>query len=63
MPNIGKIIQIIGPVVDVQFAQNLPAIYNALTLTRKDKGVLTFEVEQQLNSTDVRTIALGPTEG
>lgn len=63
MPNIGKIIQIIGPVVDVQFVENLPAIYNALTLTRKDKGVLTFEVEQQLNSTDVRTIALGPTEG
>ena len=59
----GRIIQIIGPVVDVQFDDHLPEIYNALQLTKKDKTVLTFEVEQQLSENEVRCIALGPTEG
>lgn len=60
----GTITRIIGPVVDVEFAaQELPAIYNALKLTREDGTVLTFEVEQQLSQTVVRCIALGSTDG
>lgn len=60
---IGHITQIIGPVIDVQFTDHIPAIYNALHLTRADGTILTLEVEQQLTGGEVRTIALGPTEG
>lgn len=60
---IGHISQIIGPVVDVAFDNHLPEIFNALTLTKEDQSVLTLEVEQQLSETEVRCIALGPTEG
>lgn len=63
MKHTGTITQIIGPVVDVTFSSNLPKIYDALKLTREDGHVLTLEVEQQLDDTTVRTIALGPTEG
>lgn len=63
MNNTGNIVQIIGPVVDVHFDSNLPKIYDALKLTRKDGSVLTLEVEQQLDEHTVRSIALGPTEG
>jgi F-type H+-transporting ATPase subunit beta len=60
----GVITQIIGPVVDVEFAPNQnPALLNALTLTRDNGEVLTLEVEQQLSTTEVRCIALGPTDG
>jgi len=59
----GIIKQIVGPVVDIEFSGQLPKIYEALHLTKEDKSVLTFEVEQQLNTNTVRTIALGPTEG
>lgn len=61
--NKGTITQIIGPVVDVQFEESVPNIYDALTLTRKDGSLLYFEVEQQLPGNLVRTIAMGPTEG
>jgi F-type H+-transporting ATPase subunit beta len=61
--NIGIIIQIIGPVVDIKFTGVLPGIYNALKLTREDGSVLTLEVEQQLSQTEVRAIALGSTDG
>lgn len=61
--NVGKIIQILGPVVDVQFDTVLPKVYNALTLKRANGEELYLEVEQQLSSTEVRCIALGPTEG
>lgn len=60
----GVITRIIGPVVDVEFeARQLPAIYNAMKLTRQNGAVLTFEVEQQLSETVVRCIALGTTDG
>jgi F-type H+/Na+-transporting ATPase subunit beta len=59
--NIGTISQIIGPVVDVKF-DVVPAIYNALKIKTKS-GELTLEVEQQLSVSEVRTIALGATEG
>jgi F-type H+-transporting ATPase subunit beta len=63
MQNQGTLSQIIGPVVDVTFEGQVPAIYNALKLTRDNGEVLTLEVEQQLSSNEVRCIALGPTEG
>jgi F-type H+-transporting ATPase subunit beta len=59
----GRITQIIGPVVDIVFSGQLPAIYNALTLKREDGSTLMLEVEQQLSATEVRCIALGPTDG
>jgi F-type H+-transporting ATPase subunit beta len=62
-PNIGTITRIIGPVVDVHFAGDVPAIYNALHLTREDGSLLVLEVEQQLPDNIVRTIALGSTDG
>ncbi|HSW89654.1 MAG TPA: F0F1 ATP synthase subunit beta [Patescibacteria group bacterium] len=61
--NTGTITQIIGPVVDVKFEKSLPAIYNALHLNLADGKILTLETEQQLSTTEVRAIALGPTEG
>src|SRR5712671_526439 len=58
---IGKITQIIGAVVDVEFArESVPKIYEALTLA---EGGLTFEVQQQLGDGVVRTIAMGASEG
>jgi F-type H+-transporting ATPase subunit beta len=64
--NKGKIVQIIGPVVDVEFPQLLPAIYNALTVnyTVQDKPVvLTLETQQHLGDNWVRTVAMSSTEG
>jgi F-type H+/Na+-transporting ATPase subunit beta len=60
--NIGRIIQVIGPVVDVEFENKLPAIYNALHIA-KDGGTLTVEVAQQLSRTTARCISLGSTDG
>jgi F-type H+-transporting ATPase subunit beta len=61
--NIGKIIQIIGPVIDIRFTDNLPEIFNALLITRKDGSKLTCEVQQHLGKNVVRVIALGSTDG
>ncbi len=56
-----KIIQIIGPVIDVEFEQGkIPALYNALEV--KGKG-LVLEVEQELGEGKVRCLAMGPSEG
>ncbi len=57
----GKIAQIIGAVVDVEFPrESIPKIYHALTLDDQD---LTLEVQQQLGDGIVRTIAMGSSEG
>ena len=61
--NVGTITQIIGPIVDVEFVENLPALLNALHIELTDKTIMTLEVEQQLSPTEVRCIALGPTDG
>lgn len=59
----GKISQIVGVVVDVDFPKNhLPAIYNAIE-TKHDGRVLVFEVAQHLSESSVRAIALGSTDG
>ena len=62
--NKGKIIQIIGPVVDVEFAEgsNLPAIYNALKV-KGPKGEVVLEVIKHLDLTRVKTISLQSTDG
>ncbi len=62
----GKIVQVIGPVVDVEFPQELPTIYNALTVEYKVNGQpvkLTLEVQQHLGDKWVRTISMSGTEG
>ncbi len=57
----GKIVQIIGAVVDVEFARNaVPKVYDALKVDGTD---ITLEVQQQLGDGVVRTIALGSTDG
>ncbi|HEU6448759.1 MAG TPA: F0F1 ATP synthase subunit beta [Verrucomicrobiae bacterium] len=65
--NKGKIVQIIGPVVDVEFAGELPAIYNALTVEFEVPGhgktKQTLEVEQHLGDNWVRCVCMGSTEG
>ncbi len=64
--NKGKIVQVIGPVVDVEFPGSLPAIYNALTVEFKVQGgpiKLTLEVQQHLGDNWVRAVAMSSTEG
>lgn len=66
MKNKGKIIQIIGAVVDAQFEENaLPALYNALEvqLEGKKEKRLVLEVEAHLGGGRVRAIAMGTTDG
>jgi len=64
----GRLAQIIGAVVDVEFEGNLPAILNALETTNTDprtgeKIRLVFEVAQHLGENTVRAIAMDSTEG
>ncbi|EKE75949.1 F0F1 ATP synthase subunit beta [Gallaecimonas xiamenensis] len=62
----GKIVQVIGAVVDVEFPQNaVPQVYEALKLQVEGHELngLVFEVQQQLGGGVVRTIAMGPSEG
>src|SRR6266576_6786592 len=66
--NKGKIVQVIGPVVDVEFGgeAKLPRIYNALEIEYEVNGnatKLTLEVQQHLGENWVRTVAMSSTEG
>jgi F-type H+-transporting ATPase subunit beta len=67
--NVGKIVQIIGPVIDVEFeAGHLPEIYNALRVVSDGKGGtaaldVIAEVEQHLGENRVRAVAMKPTDG
>lgn len=58
----GSIVQIVGVVVDVEFDNHLPAIYNALKITADGKVVM-LEVAQHLSQNTVRAIALSSTDG
>jgi F-type H+-transporting ATPase subunit beta len=66
---VGKIVQVIGPVLDVEFeAGHLPAIYNALRITSDGQGGaakldVIAEVEQHLGENRVRAVAMKPTDG
>ena len=60
---IGTVVQVIGPVVDVEFsAGQLPNIYDALEVSHRDKKLI-LEVQQHLGENVVRTIALDSTDG
>ncbi|HEV8631052.1 MAG TPA: hypothetical protein VGV61_12100, partial [Thermoanaerobaculia bacterium] len=67
--NVGKVVQVIGPVVDVEFTEgSLPAILNAVTIQDpgKQTGVaidLVTEVAQHLGEARVRCISMSPTDG
>src|SRR5256712_12234504 len=66
--NTGNIVQVIGPVVDVEFANvtELPKIYNALEIEYEVNGnptKLTLEVQQHLGENWVRSVAMSSTEG
>ena len=64
--NTGKVVQVVGPVVDVEFPDSLPPIYSALKVdyTVLDQPVsLTLEVQQHLGDRWVRAISMAGTEG
>jgi F-type H+/Na+-transporting ATPase subunit beta len=65
--NKGKIVQVIGPVVDIEFPEGMPSIYNAVTVDfdvpGHGKTKLTLEVQQHLGDHWVRTVAMSSTEG
>src|SRR3712207_6015199 len=60
----GKVLQITGPVVDVEFpSDQLPEIYNAVNITRDDGSILVLETQTHLGNDAVRTVAMSSTEG
>ncbi|MDU4892764.1 MAG: F0F1 ATP synthase subunit beta [Clostridium sp.] len=60
---VGKVVQIIGPVIDIRFDEDsLPNIYNAIEI-KMDGRVVVSEVEQHIGDDIVRTISMEPTEG
>ncbi len=62
--NVGRVSQVIGPVVDVKFEPGqLPPIYNALEINLPEQGRLVLEVAQHLGESVVRTIAMDRTDG
>ena len=66
MSNIGKVAQVIGPVVDVSFSDensHLPRIYDALSIDRGNGNTLVLEVQQHLGEDMVRAIAMDSTDG
>lgn len=67
MSNKGKIVQVIGPVLDIQFDKNtVPEIYNALEVTYKRDGqdeCLVLEIQQHLGEGLIRAVAMSSTEG
>jgi F-type H+-transporting ATPase subunit beta len=61
--NIGKISQIIGVVIDIEFSEKLPNLFSALETTMPDGKILVLEVQQHLGSNLVRTVAMSTTDG
>ena len=60
----GRVVQITGPVVDIEFpAGRLPAIYNAVAITREGETPLVCEVQQHLGNNWVRSVAMTTTDG
>ncbi len=64
----GKVVQVIGPVIDIEFPEGLPEIYNAVRIVSEGgKGVekidVVAEVEQHLGENRVRAVAMKPTDG
>jgi len=64
MSNTGKIVQVIGPVVDIRFdADSLPSIKNAILIKTSEKEEMTAEVAQHIGDDIVRCIAMSSTDG
>lgn len=61
--NAGRIVQVIGPVVDVKFDQNLPGIYNSLSVTTDDGRQVVMEAMHQMGDNVVRCVAMSSTDG
>ncbi|MDO8240399.1 MAG: F0F1 ATP synthase subunit beta [Candidatus Moranbacteria bacterium] len=61
--NTGKITQVIGPVVDVEFADGLPKIYDALEIKLENGEKLVLETHQHTGGNKVRAVAMGSTDG
>ena len=64
--NIGKIAQVIGPVVDIKFdssVADLPNIYDALEITRKNGSKVILECQQHIGEDTVRSISMDSTDG
>ena len=64
----GKVVQVIGPVIDIEFPEGLPEIYNAVRIVSDggpgvEKIDVIAEVEQHLGENRVRTVAMKPTDG
>ena len=65
---VGRVVQVIGPVIDAEFEGSLPDIYNALRVTRKASGDqpaidITLEVQQHIGRHQVRAVAMESTDG
>src|SRR2546426_3387509 len=61
--NVGRVVQVIGPVLDVEFEpEQLPELYNAVTV-QVDSGQLVAEVEQHIGRNQVRAVAMSSTDG
>ena len=60
--NIGELVQVIGPVLDIRFSDRLPRLYNAIRIPFED-GYITAEVEQHIGDDKVRCIAMAGTDG
>ncbi len=64
MINKGKVVQVIGPVVDIRFeSDQLPKLYSAVKVTKSDGTYLTVEVAQHIGDDVVRCISMGSTDG
>jgi len=62
--NIGRVVQVIGPVVDVEFPNHLPDLLNAIVIKTEDGRInLTMEAMQHLGNNTVRCVALASTDG
>src|SRR5271169_2845539 len=66
--NVGRVVQVIGPVVDIEFDKGVPSIYNAVRIKDdgSDGGVpidVVTEVEQHLGENRVRCVSMLPTDG
>ena len=60
----GKIVQVVGPIIDVEFAdQHLPELLTALVIELGEGKSLTIEVAQHIGDDVVRAVSMGPTEG
>src|SRR5688572_983733 len=64
---IGRVVQVIGPVVDIEYPAGLPEIYNAVRVVSDDDAAdkvdIVCEVEQHLGENRVRAVAMKPTDG